>query len=106
MQLQNGNRHGVEQNPASSQIIQTMQRLKFLLLLLIVLIVATTYFVSFHFQFNVPLTRGAKEIEERHLYQIHSWQGKSIFFNLCFTMLNVFPVSDRPRALRLPQYVL
>lgn len=51
-----------------------MQRLKFLLLLLIVLIVATTYFVSFHFQFNVPLTRGAKEIEERHLYQIHSWQ--------------------------------
>lgn len=68
-------------NPWSTQIIQTMQRLKFVLLTSVVFIVAITYFLSLHLQFKAPLAKSTTEIQERHFYEIHSWQGKFNMWN-------------------------
>lgn len=89
-------------NSASQQIMHTMQRLKFLLVLLIafifIVIAATfSYFGSSRLNITSSLIKGVQtDVEERHYYNIHSWQGESLFKNTHSTFMPlsvVFPAN-------------
>ena len=78
-------------NSASQQIMHTMQRLKFLLVLLIafilVIVASFSYFGSHRLNITSSLIKGVTDVEERHYYNIHSWQGKSVFKNTHSTFM-------------------
>ena len=68
----------------------TRQRLKFLFLFLVaftLVIVATSSYFGSHFltikSSESSMIRGVTEVEERHYYNIHSWQGKPCFKIVC-----------------------
>ena len=83
-------------------IMQTKrQRLKLLFIFLIAVILLTiatfSYFGSHYLSIKSSTIRGVTDVEERHYYNIHSWQGKSAFKNshsvLCFRLF-LFPVNS------------
>jgi len=74
----------------------TRQRLKLLFLFLIAVILLTIatfpYFGSHYLSIKSSMTRGVTDVEERHYYNIHSWQGKSVFKSFS-VMLSIVSVS-------------